>query len=342
MQRNAMMQQQQGAYLAAQQQAAREEELRRRSMMAEAQRQAEASALREAAERAQAAQEAMAAELASMKQREQDLASGNVSASGLRQFSSPTSKTDVFDKGVYAWTASSLDDSLSDAAIIDALKKRLKYVHTTPSQALASCCQEPSLAANPDAYHDYGVDQSVLIAFAGQLLYNLSEGRAAQLLTNISGGLPIVPVPMFLSLFGQAGGGGGMAQLVKINPVLERHKRGEVERLSDRERKLLTSLREFLFEQHSRMKSMFERCDPDGSGYVSIEEFLKAMQRAGIAFGRGLDRQRDDTISTDEAANILAFFDKDKDGYLQYHEFMTMLQHTKNSVLSQVLTKHEA
>lgn len=69
---------------------------------------------------------------------------------------------------------------------------------------------------------------------------------------------------------------------------------------------------------------------------------MKAMQRAGIAVGHGLDRARDNSISEDEAANILAFFDKDKDGYLQYHEFMNMLQSTKNSVLSKALAKTEA
>ena len=47
------------------------------------------------------------------------------------------------------------------------------------------------------------------------------------------------------------------------------------------------------------------------------------------------------SITEDEAANILAYFDKDKDGFLQYHEFMTMLQATKTSVLTQVMSKHE-
>lgn len=60
----------------------------------------------------------------------------DLSASGLAQFGSPTSDTAVFEKGVYAWTASNLDDGLSDAAIIDALRRRLKFVHTTPEQGL--------------------------------------------------------------------------------------------------------------------------------------------------------------------------------------------------------------
>ena len=56
--------------------------------------------------------------------------------------------------------------------------------------------------------------------------------------------------------------------------------------------------------------------------------------------GHGLDRRSDHSISEEEAANIVGFFDKDGDGILQYHEFMTMLQATKNSVLAKkVLTQ---
>merc|ERR1719284_1320466 len=98
-------------------------------------------------------------------------------------------------------------------------------------------------------------------------------------------------------------------------------------------------MREALFEQHSKMINMFRRCDPDGSGHVTIEEFLNAMVRAGVAVGKGLDRAADSTITEEEAANIVGFFDKDGDGHLRYHEFMNMLQSTKNSVLTQkVLT----
>ena len=79
---------------------------------------------------------------------------------------------------------------------------------------------------------------------------------------------------------------------------------------------------------------MFKKCDPDGSGHVTIEEFLNAMTRAGVPVGHGLDRRSDKTISEEEAANIVGFFDQDGDGHLAYHEFMTMLQSTKNSVLT--------
>ena len=87
------------------------------------------------------------------------------------------------------------------------------------------------------------------------------------------------------------------------------------------------------------MQNMFKRCDPDGSGHVTIEEFLNAMSRAGVPIGHGLDRQSDSSISEEEAANIVGFFDKDGDGHLKYHEFMSMLQATKTSVLTnRVLT----
>ncbi len=330
---------------AAQQQAAKLQAERERAMQMGRQAKAEAEALAAQVEAERLEKERMAAELEALKDKERQMeeamkgARVDLSASGLVQFARPTSETDVFEKGVYAWTAGNLDDALSDAEIVDALKKRLKYVHTSPEQALAACVREPRLAIEPEAYESHGVDAAVLQAFAAQLLYNVSDARAAQLLANISGALPIVSVPRFLALFGYGAAGG--AQLAKSNPVLGRH----VERLNDREKKLLSRLREFLFEQHSQMKKMYERCDPDGNGYVSIEEFMKAMQRAGVAVNgqgfRGLDRQRDNTITEDEAANILAYFDKDKDGFLQYHEFMTMLQSTKNSVLTQVMSKNE-
>jgi hypothetical protein len=44
--------------------------------------------------------------------------------------------------------------------------------------------------------------------------------------------------------------------------------------------------------------------------------------------------QADSTISEEEAANIVGFFDRDGDGHLRYAEFMNMLQGTKNSVLT--------
>ena len=38
------------------------------------------------------------------------------------------------------------------------------------------------------------------------------------------------------------------------------------------------------------MKSMFESLDPNGDGFVTIEEFLKALSRAGVAITGEIDR----------------------------------------------------
>ena len=203
---------------------------------------------------------------------------------------------------------------------------------TTPSPHPPSTLPPPSSTRPPSSFLT-PTHPSTL-----QVLYRLSEKRATDLLTAASGRakLPIVSVPKFLELFtaaaeAAAGGAAGGKEPIKPN---------KVDRLSGREQKLLLTMRDYLFEQHSRMQNMFRRCDPDGNGYVTIEEFLNAMSRAGLPVGHGLDRQSNNTISEEEAANIVGFFDKDGDGHLTYAEFMTMLQATKNSVLTtKVLTQ---
>jgi len=260
---------------------------------------------------------------------------------GLKRFEKPRSDTDTYQKGVYAWQQSVVDESLPDDAIIKALTARLKYVHTTPAQALSQVVREPNIAKKPNMFGEHAVDAPVLSAFAGSVMYNLSEGRAAQLLSNVSSKKqPMVSVPKFLSLF-QSGGIGESKE--KAPPMADRLLKGRVvEKLSGRERKLLLTMRDYLFEQHAQMQNMFRRCDPDNSGHVTIEEFLNAMTRAGVPVGHGLDRSSDQTISEDEAANIVGFFDKDGDGHLKYHEFMNMLQSTKTSVLTtKVLTQRD-
>lgn len=57
------------------------------------------------------------------------------------------------------------------------------------------------------------------------------------------------------------------------------------------------------------------------------------MERAGVASGREIDRRRV-SISHEEAQRIVGYFDKDGDGLLSYSEFMSVLQSTKNSVLT--------
>ena len=51
---------------------------------------------------------------------------------------------------------------------------------------------------------------------------------------------------------------------------------------------------------------------------------------------REIDRKKT-SISEEEAARIVGYFDKDGDGLLAYHEFMTMLQATKTSVFTKFL-----
>ena len=53
----------------------------------------------------------------------------------------------------------------------------------------------------------------------------------------------------------------------------------------------------------------------------------------------GEDGDEEDEIA--EAREEFESIDKDGDGFLQYHEFMTMLQSTTTSVLTQVMSKNE-
>ena len=159
------------------------------------------------------------------------------------------SDTDTYQKGIYAWQPSALDETLSDDALLRALAARLKYVHTTAAQCLAQVVKEPNVAKNPNAFGEHGVDAPVLRAFAASLLYNLSLGRCERLLANKRGGKappPILSVPKFLALFANGGPSGGGA---KAPPLSERYKGRSVEKLSAREQKLLLTMRDYLFEQ---------------------------------------------------------------------------------------------
>merc|ERR1719506_1992422 len=103
--------------------------------------------------------------------------------------------------------------------------------------------------------------------------------------------------------------------------------RQRVESLNNRERQMVTHLREALFERRSNMKKMFESCDLNDDGIVTLEEFLYALENSGVAMGHEIDRAKAQ-VSEEEAARMLSFFDRDGQGVLRYNEFMRLLQGT--------------
>merc|ERR1712232_1476347 len=101
--------------------------------------------------------------------------------------------------------------------------------------------------------------------------------------------------------------------------------RQRVENLRPQEHQLVTHLREALFERWSTMKRRFESVDLNDDGVVTLEEFLHALEGAGVAVGHEIDRARA-SVSEEEAAHLMAFFDRDGQGVLKYNEFMRLLQ----------------
>jgi len=270
----------------------------------------------------------LAREAAEEKRRLEQQGIYDLTGSGLSQWHARdiSSTTAVYDKVSYAWGSVSIGEEQRDSEIFDLLRRRLRSVHTTPADALASIVGETRLVRDPMAFASHGVDPAVFVAFCNQLCYLISDAHAARMLMNVSGGLPIVPVPRFLELLTASHTTRHTPPPTKLTPIKN-------DGLTPDEKGLLLSLRDSLFEQHSRMKTMFERCDKDGDGFVSIEEFLTAMERAGVPAGKEIDRKRV-CISPEQACRIVGFFDKDGDGMLSYHEFMNILQATKTSVLT--------
>lgn len=100
-----------------------------------------------------------------------------------------------------------------------------------------------------------------------------------------------------------------------------------VNQLSRKEAQLVTNLREALFERRSNMQKMFKSVDLNDDGIVTLEEFLHALEGAGVAVGHEIDRAKAQ-VSEEEAARMLAYFDRSCTGTLQYNEFMRLLQGT--------------
>ena len=117
-----------------------------------------------------------------------------------------------------------------------------------------------------------------------------------------------------MSSLGGTGAAGGRGDATPATTPRAKLKPNKVDSLSDHERKLLSDLRESLFERHSNMKLMFEKMDKDQGGLVDIEEFLKAMEHAGSVSVQGPAKARTHeidrgaaTITEEEACNIIGF-----------------------------------
>ena len=74
------------------------------------------------------------------------------------------------------------------------------------------------------------------------------------------------------------------------------------------------------------MKNMFKRMDLDESGFISLLEFRKGLQRAGFtdsgqSHQKGLDRDAI-CVSVDDTVRLFNYYDSNGDAKLQYAEFM--------------------
>jgi len=100
-----------------------------------------------------------------------------------------------------------------------------------------------------------------------------------------------------------------------------------VENLTPHQAQLVTHLREALFERRSNMQKMFKSVDLNDDGVVTVEEFLHALEGAGVAVGHEIDRARA-AVNEEDAALMLSYFDRERNGVLHYNEFMRLLQGT--------------
>lgn len=266
-----------------------------------------------------------------------------------------------------------MDESAGNDSLISAMKGRLRKVHVDPAQALSQCMRCPAIATGGGGEGLPAVDADTVIAFAGQLQYDLSREGAERLLKQAAEASGCdadnVPASAFLGLFGVQGAPGGGGHLrppgaqaqggskaffdrgkrPSSAQVRDEHRRElmqqkgpderlrqlvlkqRVHRLGGKEQQLITQLRETLFERRSTMPKMFKCVDLNEDGICSLEEFMHALEGAGVPVGHEIDRSRV-SVTEEEAARMLAFFDLDGQGVLRYNEFMRLLQGTIEAV----------
>ncbi|KAL8346909.1 hypothetical protein RB601_003445 [Gaeumannomyces tritici] len=83
-------------------------------------------------------------------------------------------------------------------------------------------------------------------------------------------------------------------------------------------------------DQLKQLKEVFDIIDKDGTGSISAEEFADAMESLGLS-------------ATDaEAQDIIADIDTNKDGQIDFHEFLRAMAHPEtNQALDPNSQKHD-
>ena len=246
----------------------------------------------------------------------------------------PTSR--IYEKAEYMFSHESLEN-VRDEEATKTIRQRLRKLYVSPAEVLAEAMQIPAVASSA-GQDDLNVDVPVAQAFVGQLQLSMSSQRTLKFLNDREE----VPVKEFLQIFGAPAAPAPASSVAaareeKKRELMQQRRPQEnlrqlilqqrVSRLSSKEAQLVTNLREALFERRSNMQKMFKSVDLNDDGVVTLEEFLHALEGAGVAVGHEIDRARA-CVTQEEAARMLAYFDRNSTGTLQYNEFMRLLQGT--------------
>ena len=258
----------------------------------------------------------------------------------------PTSR--IYEKAEYMFSHESLENATDEEAT-KTIRQRMRKLYVSPAEVLAEAMQIPAVASSA-GQDDLTVDVPVAQAFVGQLQLSMSSQRTLKFLN-----CEEVPVKDFLQVFGAPSSASSASAVAvtsgdphsthqaaaareeKKRELMQQRRPQEnlrqlvlqqrVSRLSSKEAQLVTNLREALFERRSNMQKMFKSVDLNDDGVVTLEEFLHALEGAGVAVGHEIDRARA-CVTQEEAARMLAYFDRNSTGTLQYNEFMRLLQGT--------------